>query len=345
MKTIPALILTGATASFAGATIALLVDRPTPAAPPAPPVAASVQAAVTRPLPRFVPAPVPLTPGAAPSNPNSVPEPAAAEPSPVTAPVTGHPAPVAVRSPSVHHPPVISRRELENRAAIVQRQTETRLRQLTEQLELTPSQQDHIFGIIARSSPNYHPRMLIASDGGDTAGHEGAASPSTIAPSEQDPSEAPAAPPSPVPTSPQEAPATGITPAAPPIEKAPATDPAEVAVESPPESIESTEDDAATPAPPGNPYDEIYPVLTPDQQLALAESITDRDRWWEDVLGELEAEHDELLARVPVVAAAPVPADEPTPAAGAAPAADHESAPVPANSGHAGGNLFDLLQP
>lgn len=158
----------------------------------------------------------------------------------------------------------MSREELARRAQAVQEQTQQRLETLTRDLNLTEDQQDYLFGVIAKASPAYVPALNVGyvSGGGASAG--GGEFTPIISSSNASNNRASAS--------------SGST----------------AAVSSPTQTTPANSTTTSL-------NDQIYEVLAEDQQEILEEELMDRDRWWSDIIGELEEEHDELINGTGVV--------------------------------------------
>ncbi|MDG2126109.1 MAG: hypothetical protein P8J87_20580 [Verrucomicrobiales bacterium] len=155
----------------------------------------------------------------------------------------------------------MSREELARRAQAVQDHTQNRLETLTRDLNLTEDQQDYLFGVIAKASPSYVPALSIGYTGGGTTSSGGGGNFTPIDSGSNARS------------------SNGSNIAA-----------------------NTTKANSAPTEPPTKTLnDQIYEVLAEDQQDILEEEIMDRDRWWADIIGELEEEHDEIVNGTSVV--------------------------------------------
>jgi len=196
----------------------------------------------------------------------------------------------------------MSRAELERRAQAVQQETQQRLETLTRDLNLTEDQQDYLFGVIAQSSPSYVPALNVGYYSGGTAAGGGGVNQFT------------------------------------PIVSGNSNRGTGSSSGSNTNAAANTTNAASSPttASTRTVNDQIYEVLAEDQQDLLEEEIIDRQRWWEDIIDELEDEHDEIVSQTPIVTD---PGTAPDPDQEITTGEDGETV----EETHGGGNLFDNL--
>lgn len=207
------------------------------------------------------------------------------------------------RRPEASSPPAD---DLAARARRVEDQANRELERLIPLLDLTPEQQDRVFGILVRHSPDYLPSMLAVTEDGSPlsepidAGHDSDGAPAAGPPERTDPP----------------ATAEGDTAAS-----------AEVAAAGPSDTATPTTDlVAAADAAVGDRkagqvagrraksrQDELLEVLTLEQGVELLGSDAARSEWWQGVIDYMEAQ----ISDVPLPGA---PSDG---GGGAAPAPDY----------------------
>ncbi|CAN5367582.1 hypothetical protein BH23VER1_BH23VER1_03680 [soil metagenome] len=160
--------------------------------------------------------------------------------------------------------PQQERLDLQRRAQRIETRAILELDRLTPALGLTSNQQDRVFDVLVRRSPEFDPVMVAVNPGGTPI----AAGPT--APATQPRADSPTGADSPTPCDPGTAPAPHRAP----------------------ESVPGTVLESAGPAasdPPRTPQDEILDLLTPEQAVRYVENEADRMAWWNEIVAHLDS--------------------------------------------------------